>query len=83
MCIHFGAIKVVHSKNSDKHESSLTLRVTLNKSWHRLIGDTLVVRTLPTVSVYMHASIKWQFLVHDYVNEPLNLFLKLGKAGLP
>ena len=34
MCIHFGAVKVVHSKSSDKHESSLTLRVTLNKSWH-------------------------------------------------
>ena len=31
MCIHFGAVKVVHSKSSDKHESSLTLRVALNK----------------------------------------------------
>ena len=51
MCIHFGAVKVVHSKSSDKHESSLTLRVALNKSWHRLISDTLAVRTLPTVSV--------------------------------
>ena len=29
-------VKVVHSKSSDKHESSLTLRVALNKSWHRL-----------------------------------------------
>ena len=38
MCIHFGAVKVVHSKSSDKHESSLTLRVALNKSWHRLIA---------------------------------------------
>ena len=37
MCTHFGAVKVVHSKSSDKHESSLTLRVALNKSWHRLI----------------------------------------------
>ena len=27
MCIHFGAVKVVHSKSSDKHEPSLTLRV--------------------------------------------------------
>ena len=38
------AVKVVHSKSSDKHEPSLTLRVALNKSWHRLIRDTLVVR---------------------------------------
>ena len=45
------AVKVVHFKSSDKHESSLSLRVVLNKSWHRLIRDTLVVRTLPTVSV--------------------------------
>ena len=45
MCIHFGAVKVIHLKNSDKHESSLTLRVTLNKSWHRLI-NTLVVNKL-------------------------------------
>ena len=37
MCIHFGAVKVVHSKSSDKLESSLTLRVALNNSWHRLI----------------------------------------------
>ena len=36
-CIHFAAVRVVHSKSSDKHESSLTLRVALNKSWHRLI----------------------------------------------
>ena len=34
---HFGAVKVVHSKSSDKHESSLTLIVALNKSWHRLV----------------------------------------------
>ena len=32
MCIHFGAVKVVHSKSNDKHESSLSLRVALNKS---------------------------------------------------
>ena len=32
MYIHFGAVKVVHSKSRDKHESSLTLRVALNKS---------------------------------------------------
>ena len=31
MCIHFGAVKVVHSKSSDKHESSLTLRVALSE----------------------------------------------------
>ena len=37
MCIDFGAVKVVHSKSSDKHESSLTLRVALNKSWHMQI----------------------------------------------
>ena len=37
MCIHFGGAKVVHSKSSDKHESSQTLRVALNKSCHRLI----------------------------------------------
>ena len=36
-CIHFGAVKVVHFKSSDKLESSLSLRVGLNKSWHRLI----------------------------------------------
>ena len=29
--------KLSISKSSDKHESSLTLRVALNKSWHRLI----------------------------------------------
>ena len=32
MCIHFGVVKVVHSMSSGKHESSLTLRVALNKS---------------------------------------------------
>ena len=37
MCIHFGAVKVVHSRSSDKHESSLTLGVALNKSWHRMV----------------------------------------------
>ena len=50
--VHFfdiGAVKVVHFKNSDKCEHSLTLRVAL--SWLRLIRDTLVVRTLLTVSV--------------------------------
>ena len=31
------AVKVVHFKSSDKLESSLSLRVGLNKSWHRLI----------------------------------------------
>ena len=36
-CIHFGVVKVVHSNSSDKHEFSLTLRVALNKSCHRLI----------------------------------------------
>ena len=44
-------VKVVRSKSSDKHESSPTLRVALHKSWHRLIQDRLVVRTLPTVSM--------------------------------
>ena len=53
MCIHFGAVKVVHSKSSEKHEPRLILRVALNKSWHRLIWDTLVVRMLPTVSIWM------------------------------
>ena len=32
VCIHFVAFKVVHSKSSDKLESSLTLRVALSKS---------------------------------------------------
>ena len=39
MSIHFGTVKVVHSKSSGKHESSLTLRVALNKSWHGLIFE--------------------------------------------
>ena len=47
MCIHFGAVKIVNSKSSDKHEPSLTLRVALNKS----SPETHVVRILPTVSV--------------------------------
>ena len=33
MCIRFGTVRVVHSKSSDKHESSLILKVALNKSW--------------------------------------------------
>ena len=53
--INFGTVQVVHFKCSDKCEPSLTLRVYLNKNWPILIGDTLVVRTLPTVSMYTYA----------------------------
>ena len=31
MCNHFGAVKVVQSKSSDKHESNQTLRGALKK----------------------------------------------------
>ena len=41
-----------------------------------------MVRTLPTVSG-VDASIEWQFWVHEYINEQLKPFLKLGKARLP
>ena len=51
MSIDFSAVQVVHFESSVKHEPSLILRVTLNKSWPR---NTLVVRTLHTVSMYMH-----------------------------
>ena len=80
MCIHFGAVKVVHSKH-DKHESSLTLRVALNKRWHidlRYIGGYDA-----TYSEHVNASIEWQFSVHAYINESLKPFLILGKARLP
>ena len=32
ICIHFGAVKIVHFKSSDNREPSLTLRVDLNKT---------------------------------------------------
>ena len=58
MCIHFGAVKLVHSKGSDKHESSLTLKVTEQKlAWIdlRYIGGWDA-----TYSERVDASVEWQ-----------------------
>ena len=70
--IVFGAVQVVHFKCSDKHQPSLTLRVALNKNRPLLIWDTLVVRSLPTVSI------EGQFGIMNTL-----ISLKLGKARLP
>ena len=71
----FGAVKIVHSKSSDKHESSLCLRVA-GIDW-RYIGGWDA-----TYSERVDASIEWQFWVHEYINELVKPFLKLGKARL-
>ena len=54
--IFFFALILVQWKLSilravDKHEPSLTLRVALNKSYPRLIWNTMVFRTITAVSV--------------------------------
>ena len=42
----------------------------------------MVVRMLPTVSIYVNATIKWQLRVHEYINELLKLFLKIRQAKI-
>ena len=67
MCIHFGAVKVVHSNSSDKRESSLTqssFEQKLAQIDLRYIGGWDA-----TYSEQVDASIKWQFWVHEYINE--------------
>ena len=58
--------KLSISRSSDKPEPRLTLRVALNNRWPRLIWGMVVVRTLPTVSVYrcLHCV---AILVHEYI----------------
>ena len=51
VAIDFGTARAVHFESNDKREPSLTLRVSLNKSWPKLIRNTLVVSGLPTASV--------------------------------
>ena len=57
MCIRFGAVKVIHSKSSDKHESSLTLiEQELVQIDLRYIGGQD-----GTYSECVDASIEWLF----------------------
>ena len=59
MCIHFGAVKVVHSKSSDKRESSLTLRVAVNKSYITQIGLRYIGGYNATYSERVDSSMEW------------------------
>ena len=67
MCIHFGAVKVVHSKSSDKHDDfESSSEQKLAPTDLRYIGGLDA-----TYSECVDASIEWQFGGHEYIYEPL------------
>jgi len=51
--VNFCIVLVQSKLSSSRALKNVTLRVALDKSWARLIWNTLVFRTLPAVSVQM------------------------------